>query len=110
MLLEKLQRDNLECLFVSCRNDHWASDPLFGCVLPGLRADAPSIARGEAWESMLGNGCHQVVPLGESELQELPCYDAANRMQAPVIPVGIAAPVPVPPSQRVLRALLQILA
>ena len=108
MLLKQLQRDDLEGLFVSGRDNHRTSDPLIRSVLPSLRADAPPIARGKAREPVLGNGRDQVVPSGARKIEELLGHDAANRMQTPVVPVGIAATVPVPARQGVYRACLQI--
>ncbi len=108
MLLEQLQRDDLQGLFVGRRDDDGTGDPLIGSVLPSLCTHAPPIPWGKARETVLGNGCDKVVPLGSRKLQELLGHDATNRVKAPVAPVGIAAPVPEPARQGVHRAWLQI--
>ena len=58
---------------------------------------------------MLGHGGDQVVALGAGELEEILGYYAAYRVESPIVPVGVAAAVPVPPGKRVGGASLQLL-
>lgn len=108
MLLEEVQRDDLEGLLVGSREYDGASHSLVGSVFPCLGADAPPVARREAGEPVLGHRRDQIVPLGARELQEPLGDQAANGMQAPVVAVSIAAAIPVPSRQGVGRASLQL--
>ena len=62
-------------------------------VLPAADADAPAVAWPEAGELVFGPGRGEVVAGGFAEPQELGGHDAADRVRAVIVLIGVAAPV-----------------
>ena len=92
---------------MGCLEIHWWSTALLQCLLPPTSAQAPPVPGLEAREIVLRARSCKVVARAGAESEEGIIHDDADRVDAPVTVVRIAASVPEPPSFGILAACLE---
>src|SRR5258706_8946280 len=104
VFLERRERNDCKGFLVRCLERHRGRAPGLVRLAPGPRADAPPIARLEAWKPVLGRRRDQVVALVARELEERRGDLRAYHVQAEILGPGVAAPVAVEAGARLERA------
>lgn len=92
---------------MGCLEIDWWSAALLQCLLPPTGAQTPPVPGLEAREVVLRAGSCKVVARAGAEGEEGIIHDDADRVDAPVTVVRIAASVPEPPSFGILAACLE---
>ncbi len=90
--------------------DYRRRDPRFERLGPARRAQTPPITGAKPSETDLGVRRRQVVANRGGELEKLGGDHRAHGVHAVVIATGVAAPVPEPARERVMRTGLEFLA
>ena len=98
MALEGSERDEVEDAFVAGFENHGRSATGVEGFLPAKCAEAPSIARLQPGELVLGPRCGEVVAGIPAEGEELRCHLRAHDMAAHVVGIGTAVAIAEEPS------------
>ena len=110
MLLESLQRNDLQSAFV-CRGQHDRSrHSVVVRSQPVRSGHTPSVAGPEAGKAILGHRCGEVVADATLMVEKLLRHDRADRMTAPIFRSCLARTVPVEAGERVGAAGLEVAA
>ena len=102
MRLQNVQRNDLQRPTVSGLQIHGTGLTRIHGFQPCPGANAPGIARLEAWKVELRGGRDEVVALATSKFQEGVVDHTAHRVGASVAVIGVATPVAIPTGERVV--------
>lgn len=107
ILQKQLKGNVLERGLMRCFQNHGAACARALCFQPSGGADAPTIARLEAWKTELRHGRGEIVTVPRRRLQKGFIDDAADGMDTGVVRAGIAAAVSIEAGQGIRAARLQ---
>lgn len=102
MRLQNVQRNDLQRPTVGGLQIHGTGLTRIHGFQPGPGANAPGIARFEAWKVELRGGRDEVVALATSKFQEGIVDHTAHRVGASVAIIGVATTVAIPTGERVV--------
>ena len=103
MRLQHVKRNDVKGAFVSRLQIHRATHAGVHRQQPCPSANAPGIARLQSGKIESGRGRDEVVTHVLSKLEEIVGQDATDGVGPTVAVVGVAASIPVPAGERVLR-------
>ena len=103
MRLQHIKRNDVEGALVGRLQIHRATHARVHRQQPCPSANAPGITRLQSRKIESGCRCDEVVAHVLGKLEEIVGQDAADGVGPTVAIVGVAASIPVPPSERVLR-------
>jgi hypothetical protein len=103
VLLQQLERNDLERTFVCAGEHDWSRNVAFQQFEPSSRANAPAVAGLQAGEIHIRSRCREVVPDKLAVAQKGFGDFDAHRVAAHVVGTGIAMPVPKKAGYRRIR-------